>query len=137
MPGKWRTSIYGSYVAVDYNDAAIALISQATCGVQGSNAPACSRAAAARANGGAGTLTAISNCDPDFQVWTVGSRTQYNFTPEFYMGIDVMYRKLYTGFAGTGVFRAVAGQARPTGIYTIEDQDNVAVTFRVHRDFKP
>ena len=44
------------------------------------------------------------------------------------------------GFAallGTGVYRALAGTARPTGNYTIEDQDAVAVTVRFHRDFKP
>ena len=117
VPGKWRTSIYSSYVAVDYNAPATALISAATCGTQGSNAVgAFPGGGAAGANlAPQGSITAISNCDPDCQVWSIGTRTQYNFTPEFYMGIDVNYTKLFTGFAGTGVFRALAGQARPTG----------------------
>jgi hypothetical protein len=34
------------------------------------------------------------------------------------------------------VYWALAGTARPTGIYAIEDQDNLAVTVRFHRDFK-
>ncbi len=47
------------------------------------------------------------------------------------------YTKLSTAFSGTGVYRALAGTARPTGLYAIEDQDAVAVTLRIHRDFKP
>ena len=71
----------------------------------------------------AGTVTSLSNCSPDWAIAYIGSRTQYNFTPDFYAGIDVIYTKLSTAFSGTGVYRALAGTARPTGIYTIEDQD--------------
>ena len=51
------------------------------------------------------------------------------------MGIDISYSKLFTGFDGTANFRT--NNARPSGQYVIEDQDNVAVVFRVHRDFRP
>ena len=43
-----------------------------------------------------------------------------------------------TGFSGFGVFRNPGtgpGSERPSGVYAIENQDNWAVTFRVHRDF--
>ena len=68
---------------------------------------------------------------------TFGSRTQYNFTSEFYMGVDFIYQKLSTAFAGTANYRAVGGTPRQTGTYVIEDQDIWAVTVRFHRDFKP
>ena len=85
----------------------------------------------------AGAVTAMTNCDPDWAIAYIGSRTQYNFTPEFYMGFDILYTKLSTAFAGQAFFNGVAGLPRPRGFYTVEDQDNVAVTVRFHRDFKP
>ncbi len=53
------------------------------------------------------------------------------------MGVDFLYSKLYTAFRGTANYRAVANTARQSGTYNIEDQDNFAVTVRIHRDFKP
>ncbi len=129
---KVRTSLYGGYVKFDYNDNATALIRNATCG----NFPLSGGTSAAAAATG-GSLTGMSNCDPDFAFAYIGSRTQYNFTPDFYMGVDFLYSKLYTAFRGTANYRAVANTARQSGTYNIEDQDNFAVTVRIHRDFKP
>ena len=119
VPGKWRTSLYGGYIAVSYNDTATALISNATCGPQGSNAVgAFPGAGAAGSNlAPAGTVTNLSNCDPDWALAYIGSRTQYNFTPDFYMGIDVIYTKLSTAFAApasTGHSRAPLARAAST-----------------------
>jgi hypothetical protein len=36
----------------------------------------------------------IYGCDSDWQTWWIGSRTQWNITKDFYMGVDVMYSKL-------------------------------------------
>jgi hypothetical protein len=76
---------------------------------------------------GAGTTAvAGAGCDNNWSSWWVGSRTQWNVTKDFYMGVDVLYSKLNTarhGLVGTGL--------------TAEDKDNVAVRFRVHRDFMP
>jgi Porin subfamily len=127
---KWRTSIYGGYIDVGFNDNAKALIANATCGQN-------IKGVVNVVNTTAAAVTAITNCDPDWAIWYVGSRTQYNFTPEFYMGVDVIYTKLNTAFAGLGFWNGFAGVARPRGFYAIEDQDTVSVTFRVHRDFKP
>jgi Porin subfamily len=136
---KWRTSIYGGYVQFNYNDNAKALISSATCG--GFPTSAGTRAEPSMLSG---SLTGMSNCNPDFAFGYIGSRTQYNFTSEFYMGFDVTYQKLNTAFAGTANYRAVGGTPRPTGFaaaypnsYIIEDQDIWSITLRVHRDFKP
>jgi hypothetical protein len=132
VPGKWRTSLYGGYIKVEYNDAAVALIATSTCGVF----PTAGGTVAAPA-ATSGSLTGMTNCDPDFAIGYVGTRTQYNFTPDFYAGFDVIYTKLNSGFKGLANYRAVANTPRPTGVYAIEDQDNLAVTVRFHRDFKP
>jgi len=129
---KWKTSVYGGYLDVSFNDTAKALISTATC-----NASLGSGVATATPTVAAGTLTGMSNCSPDWSMWWVGSRTQWNLTKDFYLGVDVLYTKLNTAFEGAANFTNATGQARPSGRYLIEDQDNLSVTFRAHRDFLP
>jgi porin-like protein len=117
-----KTSVYGSYIAVEYNSTAAALIANATCGVSGATA---------------NTVTRMTNCDPDFQVWMVGTRTQWNITPSFYVGFDVAYSRLETAFTGSALYTAATGLPRNTGTYTIEDQDVVSATVRAHWDILP
>ena len=31
----------------------------------------------------------MTNCDPNWQLGYVGTRTQWNVTPDFYMGFDI------------------------------------------------
>jgi hypothetical protein len=115
---SWKTSIYGGYFRFSYNDTAKSLI-------------------CANPSGGAGTISNLSNCDPDFRSWWVGTRTQWTLDRGFYLGVDVLYQKLDTAHAGTGTFTAAAGLPQPTATYTITDQDNLIVTFRAQRDFHP
>ena len=117
-----KTSVYGAYIAVEYNATAAALIANATCNMAGA---------------AANTVTRITVCDPDFQVWMVGSRTQWNITPSFYVGFDVMYQRLETAFAGSALYTAATGLPRNTGTYSIESQDTVSVTARAHWDILP
>jgi hypothetical protein len=117
---RWRSSLYGGYAAVSYGDRANAIL----CSAEGT------------ANGtGTGSLAvARPGCDNDWQTWWLGSRTQWNVTKDFYMGLDVLYSKIMTadlnapGAAGTSFL--AAGQH--TG-----DVDNWMFRFRVHRDFYP
>jgi porin-like protein len=140
---KWKTSIYGGWTAVSYDDNAKALIAAATCGNQagaGNFLPAVfnTTAIANFPTQQSGSITNVTNCDPNWQLGWIGTRTQWNITSQFYMGVDVIYTKMYSGFKGLGVFRSPGtgpGSERPAGVYAIEDQDNLAVTFRVHRDF--
>jgi len=118
-----KSSVYGSFVRVDYNNIASALIAQATCTTLNT--------------GVAGALTRMTNCSPDFTVWSVGSRTQWNITPSFYVGFDVRYWNIETAFAGNAQFTAAAGLPRPSGAYEIKDQNGVEVTARAHWDILP
>ena len=41
---------------------------------------------------GSGTLALASvGCDNDWSTWWLGSRTRWNITKDFYMGVDVLY----------------------------------------------
>ncbi len=44
---------------------------------------------------GTGALC-TNGCDKNWNTWWVGSRTQWNVTKDFYMGVDVLYSKLDT-----------------------------------------
>jgi porin-like protein len=112
---RWRTSLYGGYAAISYNDTA--------------NAMLCS----------GNSLTVITNgCDFNWNTWWVGSRTQWNVTKDFYMGVDVLYSKLQTANLGNSLtLGATAINAGGTQTVQATDVDNWQFRFRVHRDFYP
>jgi len=117
---QWRTSLWGAYRAVNYNSNANAMI----CSGLG---------------GGAGSGTAAvagTSCDMDWSMWGIGSRTQWNVTPDFYMGLEVIYASLQTASSGSVVPLAAFG-GKPAGAYTLSNQDNWSFRFRVHKDFYP
>ena len=119
---RWRTSLYGGYAQVMYGD-------------QG-NAQICGFGAGAVPVTGVG-----SGCDGDWQTWWLGTRTQWNVTKDFYMGLDILYSKIQTANFGTTTILGVStpnvaigasGAAVPA-----TDMDNWSFRFRVHRDFYP
>jgi hypothetical protein len=131
-----RTSVYGSYLANRYTDAAnLAICNAQTIGGAGNTvifAPLVGASA-----GLLGTSN-ISACNNNWNMWTVGSRSQYNFTPWFYVGFDVIYSKLETASNGAVVtYTALTGSAKPTALYGITNQDNYGLRIRVHRDIVP
>jgi hypothetical protein len=125
---RWRTSLYGGYAAVSYGGPANAMI----CSTGGDGNGLLGSAALANAG-----------CDNNWSTWWIGSRTQWNVTKDFYMGVDVLYNKLQTSDSSTGLAPAtVSGSACVTGAGVtarcrLDDQDNLMFRFRVHRDFYP
>jgi hypothetical protein len=117
---KWRTSLYGGYIEVDYNSNAKAIV--------------CPGGAAAPGIAGV-SLGAVTNCNPDFSWWQVGSRTQWNPHPDLDIGVDVLWTHLNTAYKGTATL--AANGARPAGVYAIDDQDILQVMFRIQRNFLP
>jgi hypothetical protein len=114
---KWRTSLYGGYIEVDYDGAATNQI----CGIGGV--------------GGGVAMTGVTNCSPSFSWWQVGTRTQWNPHPDLDIGVDVLYNKLNTAFGGLATL--AANGARTGGTYAIEDQNVLSVLFRIQRNFLP
>jgi Porin subfamily len=134
-----RTSIYGSYLRVEYG----ANANLAICNAQTTaNVPGGVNLATPSAVGGAiaftGLQVAQGACNNNFNWWQLGSRTQYNFTPWFYVGFDVIYQKLESASNGATVaYTSLANTAKPTAFYTIQNQDNYGLRIRVHRDIVP
>ena len=115
---RWRTSLYGGYAAVSYSDQGNAI----TCVFEGAG------------TGAGSTAVAKPGCDNNWSTWWLGSRTQWNVSKDFYMGVDVMYAKLMSASlpGGTHTVSTSIG-----GATNVADVDNWQFRFRVHRDFYP
>ena len=108
---KWKTSLYGAYMAINYNSTANALACAATTVVSGV-------------------------CDNDYSYWDLGTRTQFNLDANTYVGLDVVYTHLNTASDGATIFLPT-NSTKPAGVYSVSDQSAWTVQFRVHRNFYP
>jgi hypothetical protein len=125
---NWRTSLYGGFVGVSYDDAAKNMICtspQMAAGLFGPGALA------------GGLQNNFGSCNPNFSYSQAGTRTLWNPVPDLDIALDLNWAHLNTAFAGTTAPGAVfqAGGARPAGTYTVKDQDVYAALFRVQRNF--
>jgi hypothetical protein len=126
----WRTSLYGGYEGFRYNTEANAML----CSLEGGG-------------NGAGTgnaAVATAGCNNNWSLWYVGSRTQWNITPDTYLGLDVAYGRLqgmstFNGLAYTGEAPTSSTcSASPAANGCTTGNNNIwTARFRVHRDFYP
>ena len=114
---KWQTSVYGAYTQTTYNANANGYM----CHIE--------TLAAFSYNGG--------TCNNNFNVWAVGTRTQFNIDAQTYLGVDVVYEKLETGLGGMLANYGNGSENAPTGPRTVSDQSAFMGEFRVHRNFYP
>jgi hypothetical protein len=135
---RWRTSLYGGYTRVWYDQTATNIANQhlpggagtTPCGVpvQGSVWPPITLTPGANS----------SSCSPNFSFYQVGSRTQWNVTKDFYMGVDVTYTHLNTAYQGansngSAVYPSVGPKVASTNI---DDQSIVSAIFRAQVNFE-
>ena len=126
---KWRTSVFGGYVNVDYNGAATNSILQKTpgalaaCGVPGVGATTFGV-----------TLLQGNSCSPDMSFWEAGTRTQWNPVPQLDIGLELLYSRRNTAFKGAAV--VPANGSRPV-VFALDDQDVFSAMFRWQRNFYP
>jgi hypothetical protein len=141
---QFHESFYGGIEEIRYNAQANALL----CTGEGA---------------GTGTLSgslavAAAGCDNNFDIWSIGSRLQYDFTKTLYIGVDFLYQHLDSASLPGNVLNSknttallppqndlacatvaggvpTPGGAAPCG--TIKDMNNLAVTLRIHKDFLP
>jgi hypothetical protein len=139
---QFHESFYGGIMEIRYNSQANNILCVAEGAGTGSGA-------FALANGG---------CNNNFDIWTAGSRLQYDFTKTLYIGVDFLYSHLDSASLPGNVlnnFNTTAllptnndlacatspkGVPSPTGSApcgTIKDMNNLAVTLRIHKDFLP
>ena len=120
----WHTSLYGAYYQVSYGK-----------GTGGGNALLCSNQGFAV---GLGSLTtAAAGCDNNWSTWGVGSRTQWDVTKTFYLGVEVLYQEMNSAKTPTGFVPGNAAIAGPIGPLTVANKSNWSMTLRAHRDFLP
>jgi hypothetical protein len=117
---RWRTSVFGGYVNIDYNANATALI--------------CANRAASLTALFAAAQPVGFNCTPDFSFWEVGTRTQFNPVPQLDIGLEVLYSKLNSAFKGPATVQP--NLPRP-GVTAIDDQGVWSAMFRWQRNFYP
>jgi hypothetical protein len=129
---RWRTSLYGGYAAVSYGNVGNSLL---CLGIGGGNATVSPPGPPA---GGHLPVVATAGCDNDWNTWWLGSRTQWNVTKDFYMGLDVMYINLHgaSTFNGFTTANIASGGTTVTPLLA-GHEDGWQVKFRVHRDFYP
>jgi hypothetical protein len=113
---QWRSSVFGSYVDVGYNDTATASI----CGT-------------GAYVGGVGGGT----CNPDWHMWQVGTRTVWSPVANLELGVELLYSKFETEHDNVFRVNTVSGSGKPAGLYSVEDQDVFSAVARIQRNFWP
>jgi hypothetical protein len=121
--GSWKTSLYGGYAAISYGSQANALL----CVAEGN--------AGAGSTAGVGALAA-AGCNNNWNTYWVGTRTQWNVTKDFYLGLDVMYQKMESATLAGGALTSPVTLAN-SGATNVSNEDNWSFHFRAHKDFYP
>ena len=133
--GKWKTSVYGGYVSISYNDNATRLINQRFAAGSFCNP-----------GGAAATLTTFTplagnSCSPDFSFYQVGSRTQFNPDALLDVGLDVTYTRINSSYQGAVDWTANGSRPACTNSAilgcTFDDQNVVSAFMRWQRNFYP
>jgi len=121
VPG-FHTSVYGGWDQVQYNSQANAMLC-AGSGTTGSS--------------GVGALAiAAAGCNNNWSTWFVGTRTQWDVTKTFYIGVDVLYQDIKSATLPGGL--TGIGQYSLGSSNTTESNGSAwMVRFRAHRDFLP
>jgi hypothetical protein len=117
-----HSDVYGAYYQVKYGTSANAML----CELQGNS------------NGviGSGAI-AGAGCNNNWSTWGVGSRTQWDVTKTFYLGVEVLYQKIQSAtFSPTGAL-GVNAPAFGAATNQVGSESNWMVAIRAHRDFLP
>ncbi|UFZ06198.1 porin [Bradyrhizobium ontarionense] len=113
---NWNTAIYGSWAALRYNGNAKALI----CGGAGV----------------AGLGITAANCNPDFNISSLGLITRWTPVKNLTFSGDVAWTNLDQKFTGTATLPAASGSsAKPATVYQLKDQNSVSMMLRAQRNF--
>jgi Porin subfamily len=123
---NWDSSVFGGSSYVFYDAQAKTYFAGALCGVAGTGATA---------QAALSVVAAANTCDPNFSYTEVGTMTRWTPTPNFLIAAEVLYSYIKTSFSGTGNLIAGAPGARPTGVYSFNNQGIVSGYLRVQRSY--
>ena len=120
----WHSSLYGAWAQVKYDGQANAML----CQMEGNGTGGI----------GAGSLAvAGAGCSNNWSQWGVGSRTQWDVTKTFYLGVEVLYSQMTGGTLNTTGVLTGSPVAFGSAIRQEGSSSNWAVALRAHRDFLP
>jgi hypothetical protein len=119
----WSSSIYGAWAAVHYNGTAKDLI----CGVGGVGG-------AFRFLTPAGSGTAVTTCNPDYNIGQIGFITRWTPVKNLTFSGDVTYTHLDQKMAGT-VVASSGSIGKPVAVYELKDQNTLLLLLRAQRNF--
>lgn len=132
---QFHESFEGGFVSVRYNTIA----NNNLCAVE--TAGFASSVSGTGAGAGAPN---VAGCNNNWNLWTLGTRLQYDFTKTLYFGVEFLYQHLDTATLPTNHFvtqQQIINTAPPgNGLVpgaSIKDQNVLAVTARIHKDFLP
>jgi hypothetical protein len=123
---QFHESFVGGYMAVRYNSQANALL----CVSEGNS------------TGAGNTAVAGAGCNNNWDIISASTRFQYNVTSSLYLGVEFLYQHYDTAtINSTGTFGAGLGAVETSAGYNaasvLKDENNLAVTARIHKDFLP
>jgi len=124
----WNTSIYGAWAAVHYNDASKAMLCGGTV-----NGLVFAGSVRTTFNP-AGSGTAITSCNPDYNVAQAGIITRWTPVKNLTFSADLTWQHLDQKYAGT-VSAPSATIGKPGAVYELKDQDNVVLLLRAQRNW--
>jgi hypothetical protein len=132
---RWKTSLYGGYAAINYDQNAKNMINSHLPGAVGT--VVCGVPVAGAVEPPLGIAPGSGNsCSPSYSFWQVGTRTQFSPLPWLDLGVDTSFTRLNTAYAGSGVVLPTNG-AQAAGAYTIANQNVWTVLGRVQINFLP
>jgi hypothetical protein len=122
---QWNSSIYGAWASVQYNGVAKTMV----CGNGGVGG-------ALRATlTSAATRTAITVCNPDYNIAQAGFITRWNPVKSLTFSADFTWQHIDQKNVGTinGAGATVLG--KPLAVYELKNEDNVALLLRAQRNW--
>jgi hypothetical protein len=123
---QFHESFIGSYMKVEYNTQANANL----CVLEGAGNGAFGNAAVATAG-----------CNNNWSIISGATRFQYDVTKSLYLGVEFLYQHFDSasmpGGVATATIAALEGTGGASSSTPIKDENNLAVTLRIHKDFLP
>jgi hypothetical protein len=135
---QWKTSVYGGYVNISYNDTAANYICNGNPSATWARGQA-SRPGTTIANG---STAFASSCDPNNSYWAVGTRTQWNPNSNLDLGLDLVWNHLNTANSGTYLSNSNFGgrpatTVVPGSLYNLTNYDVWTAAIRAQYNFLP
>ncbi|MBR0967347.1 porin [Tardiphaga sp. 538_B7_N1_4] len=116
----WESTVFGTYTHIDYNAAATNAF--------------CAQRAAVVAGGPATNALANATCNPDFNIWQVGSRLAWTPAQNLTFSAEILYTMLDQSHGGSVVAPTNGmGAFKPAGTYDFHDQGMFTGNLRVRR----